>query len=335
MGVENIYICATLHHVLITMIKQLHSENRSDIVLCSDIPDTCRLIGELATKHLFENVYFFDRESGVAQTDKGHIWNFFYMHHCHIQRMEEEWKVDLRRYKNIFIFNDTIALGMYLQEKKLPYHLVEDGLNAFQVIDKYTPNFDQMVNHPSIKRRISWAVNYGYRPWGQSKWCIDIEVNEKKNLKIPDHKVFEQPKEKLYDSLTAEEKQLIYHTFVQEEIPTVETGEKLLLLLTQPLAVDSLVANEEVQCKVYRDIVRQYGEGYRLIVKPHPRDSIDYKKCFPDAVIIDARIPTEIMNFNNKLCFDRAITIESSSIQSLQCVKEKKKIGIEILKKYQ
>ena len=50
---------------------------------------------------------------------------------------------------------------------------------------------------------------------------------------------------------------------------------------------------------------------------------------------MDKRIPMEIINFNDAVNFDKAITIESSSIQSLQCVREKVKLGIEILDDYQ
>ena len=62
-------------------------------------------------------------------------------------------------------------------------------------------------------------------------------------------------------------------------------------------------------------------------------------KCYAhvecDAIIMDKRIPMEIINFNDAVNFDKAITIESSSIQSLQCVREKVKLGIEILDDYQ
>lgn len=335
MEISNIYICATLHHVMIAMIKQVHSSNHSDIVLCTDIPDAKTLVPRLMDSGLFENVYYFDKYKCADVLSKNYIKNLFFLHSKHIKAIESVWKIDLNRYQNIYIFNDAVELGKYLFDKRIRYHLIEDGINGFQVIDKYIPHFDRIAAHPSLLRRFFWIFHYGYRPWGQSKWCIDIEVNEKKDLKIPDRKIIVKPKTELYASLSEKEKRLIYHTFVREAIPDITSGIKTLLLLTQPLAEDKLVESMQIQEQVYRDIVDQYGEDYHLVIKPHPRDQMDYAEIFPDAIIMDKRIPMEIINFNDAVNFDKAITIESSSIQSLQCVREKVKLGIEILDDYQ
>lgn len=334
MKVDKIYICATLHHVLITMIKQMHSNDLADITVCTDIPDAYGLIPRLVESGLFQNVYCFNRDLYREAFVKSRLQNLLFLHKRHIHEVEKSWKVELRRYRHIYIFNDVTALGRYMIAKHIRYHLIEDGLNAFQVLDKYTPDLDELVMHPTLRRRMIWLLGYGYRSWGQSKWCIDIEVNENKDLKIPNRKIIVKPKAELYASLSDEERRLIYHTFIREEIPCSESGTKTLLLLTQPLAQDGLVQDMQIQERVYRDIVERYGEGYQLVIKPHPRDQMKYQEIFPDAVLIDGRIPIEIINFNDSIYFDKAITIESSSIQSLQRVRKKVKLGIELLDVY-
>lgn len=43
------------------------------------------------------------------------------------------------------------------------------------------------------------------------------------------------------------------------------------MFLTEPHPVDI-----EARKKVCLDIVAKYGQGYRVLIKPHPRDMIDY-----------------------------------------------------------
>ncbi len=329
---EDLYICHTLHHVMISMIKQLHSGNCGDIVLCSDIPNLDSLANALEEKRLFQRVYCFEETKEMRQPFQGNRFTvLLYQHAVHRRLVETGWQPDLKKYDDVFIFNDWTILGMYLMDCGIHYHLIEDGINGFQVLHKYVANLSAMLYSPnSWKLKVLETLNYGYRFFGQSKWCIDVEVNENKNLDIPNQKVKCVPKKDLFLSLTEQEKSLIYTTFVRTPFPATK-NQKSLLLLTQPLYKDGLVKTESQQVQAYRYIAEHYGQGYLLAIKPHPRDGMNYSAVFPNAVIIDPLIPIEVMNFNPDVCFDRAVTIESSSIQMLERVKEKVKIGLQIL----
>lgn len=53
-----------------------------------------------------------------------------------------------------------------------------------------------------------------------------------------------------------------------------------------------------------------------ILIKTHPRDTIDYKKFFKEYQVLQSSIPMELLNvfgFN----FDTAITISSNAIFSL------------------
>ena len=82
------------------------------------------------------------------------------------------------------------------------------------------------------------------------------------------------------------------------------------------------------------DIVNEYGQGKKLVIKAHPRDAMDYEKIFPDAMIIEKNIPMEILNFNESISFSVAVTVTSSVIGGLANVGEKKLLGVDFLKKY-
>lgn len=328
---NDLYICHTLHHVMISMIKQLHSGHHGDIVLCSDIPNMESLANSLEEKHLFQRVYCFEETNEMRQPHRNRFAALLCSRSARRRLVGKGLQVDLKKYDDVYIFNDWTVLGIYLMDCGIHYHLIEDGINGFQVLHKYVANLNALLCPPhSLKQKILATLNGGYRFFGQSKWCIDIEVNENKNLDIPNEKVFSVPKKDLFLSLTEQEKSLIYTAFVKTPFPETE-NKKSMLLLTQPLYKDGLVKTESQQERVYRHIVESYGSDHLLVIKPHPRDGMNYSAVFPNAIILDPLVPIEVMNFNPYVCYDRAVTIESSSIQMLERVKEKIKIGMQIL----
>ena len=64
-----------------------------------------------------------------------------------------------------------------------------------------------------------------------------------------------------------------------------------MLVLTEPLC--ELPVREQI----FRDIVAKYGKDAQVILKPHPRDVLDYHKLFPDDIVLDGKFPMEILNF--------------------------------------
>ena len=59
--------------------------------------------------------------------------------------------------------------------------------------------------------------------------------------------------------------------------------EHKVLVLTEPLC--ELPVREQI----FRDIVAKYGKDAQVILKPHPRDVLDYHKLFPDDIVLDDR----------------------------------------------
>ena len=69
-------------------------------------------------------------------------------------------------------------------------------------------------------------------------------------------------------------------------------GEEFACFLTEPHPVDV-----EARKRVCLDVLAQYCQGYRVLIKPHPRDTIDYEALCPDAVVLRGRFPVEVLNF--------------------------------------
>jgi len=258
-----------------------------------------------------------------------------------IKLVEDKFK--LNNYKDIYIYNDWTIFGCYLMDKKIRYHLIEDGLDAFYYLkgnlNLINESYFNKVFYPNLKQKIKNVIkkilNCGYEYFGNSKYAIDIEVNDISKIFIPHDKVIEVPKKELFSRLTIKEKNLIYEIFMNETVE-IDDNEKKLLLLTQPLFVDKMISREEYQIKAYKDILNKYGKNYRIYIKPHPRDCTDYKEKLKEykISIINKNMPTEILDYNKDVKFDLGVTITSSSIRGMNCIKEKIELGFDYLNNY-
>ena len=333
---KDIYVCGTYFHVLITLIKVMKSENDSSIVITNTIDNSKKIINNLKSSKLFSNIYFYD-EIGIRKIfNEENIERKKFRTNQMIRLFENHSNINFNDFNNIYIYNDWTTVGAYLIDSKLKFHLIEDGIDAFYYIkgnfkDRVTflnPNFKYR-----IKRIIKKILNIGYDFFGQSKFVIDIEVNDKSKIFIKNKNVIEVKKEFLYNSLTDEEKMKIYELFMSKEID-INSKQQNILLLTQPLYMDKMVECMQDQIDIYNNIINIYIKDYKIYVKPHPRDNFDYKKINKNVIVIDKNMPIEIFKFNKNINFEKAITITSSSIRSLDFAKKKIEYGFEYLDKY-
>ena len=58
---------------------------------------------------------------------------------------------------------------------------------------------------------------------------------------------------------------------------------------------------------------------------------MDYKRYFPKAVIIEKNMPMEVLNFDKRVHFERAVTVSSSVINGLENVGKKVLLGADYL----
>lgn len=85
------------------------------------------------------------------------------------------------------------------------------------------------------------------------------------------------------------------------------------IILTQPMYVDGVMTKEE-QIDIYRQMTEKYG-AENCIIKPHPRDLIDYDKVFPDVVFFNKSIPMRLLAIFG-VNYDNVVTVNSSAALS-------------------
>lgn len=103
---------------------------------------------------------------------------------------------------------------------------------------------------------------------------------------------------KLWNNLSDADQDKILEIF-NVNIEGIDFNEKTALLLTEPLSEAHLISlTEEEEINIYKEMIEKFKD-YQVIIKPHPRDTKDFEKIFPDMKIIDKSFPVEILTLIN------------------------------------
>ena len=205
------------------------------------------------------------------------------------------------------------------------YILHEDSLDSYKKIRANRPNYTYIFDEASR------LTHKGVVPFGYSPCCMTVEVNDAEGIEIPETKVRARSRAGMMNSLSAEDKKRIMKIFCSEDT-VLESGGTLLL--TEPFAVTGRLPDEESQERLYRELIEKYGSNGRIMIKAHPRDDMDYGRLFPEATVIEKNMPMEVMNFDETICFEKAITVTSSAVNGLKYAKEKIYLGAEYLQSF-
>lgn len=329
---RKIYICHTYYHVLVTLTKEVDRENDVSIVLANTIPQCEDLFHSLSKSKLFKNIYLFDevkyQKEGYKPSRLGKFGGLF-TNYRFKKMIKPNFELKKTSYTDYYIYNDATYLGYYLRANKIYYNLLEDAKDSYKVLDNYI-KIDYFKSFKHIILGFAYETLFYH---GKSKYSKIVEVNDAKGIKIPQDKIKVSNKREMFDRLKEEQKLEIYNLFINnKEIPM--KNENAILILTQPLFNDLMVKTIEMQRIVYQEIIENYCKGFEIVIKPHPRDTFNYEEYFIGVRVMNKNIPTEILNFNPNIRFKKAITVSSSSVDSIDFVEEKIYLGFDWLKKY-
>lgn len=242
-------------------------------------------------------------------------------------KLEEPYiPVDFKTYKDIYVFCDSDPIGFYLNYKKIYYHAVEDGLNTLKHCDAARYRNQRFFKLKALLS--SWNLIFIQNGYG--KYCIDMEVNDVSCLKYKHKKYVEVPRQNLVDDLSEEEKKILLKVFIEdcEELQQLATQGNAILVLTEPLS------DMETREKIFRDIVSEYQREGTIVIKPHPNDLLDYKTIFNKNIVIERKVPMELMNFINGLMFKKVIAV-FTELSGLTFSEEKIRLGSDFMDKYE
>lgn len=342
---ERIYVCHTFYHVYVSILKEfaLPKDKRggATMVLSKMSNDFGDLQGRLQKSGVFENVIEFDekRYSFFPELLKYKEDRKFFV--CNlINRMiftkkfakfqEQYVPVNFSEYKDIYVYCDSDPIGYYLNYKKIRYHAVEDGLNSLVHVDaaRYDNRGNFRIKAFLAKHNLLFIQN------GYSKYCVDMEVNQIEGILFPIKKHIEVPRKMLQDRLTKDEQDIILSIFIKNKeailnvLGDMVEGRKNYLILTEPLC------SLKVRKQIFTDLAEEYGKKGKVIIKPHPRDEMDYEKEFPNYTIIEKMVPMEVLNFMADKPFDKVISV-LTDLNGISFAKEKNRLGPDFMDKYE
>lgn len=316
-----VYVCHTYYHAYITFLKELSlprkEQGRADLVLSTMSTDFENLKSRVESTGLFRKVYMFDEKREdffpeLAKWRKGtgsFLGNLLYriqFTRRYAQLEAPFIPVDFREYGDVYVYCDSDPIGYYLNQNRIYYHALEDGLNCLKNFD--AARYDNR-GHFGLKTFLSRHLNLIFVQNGYGKYCLDMEVNDISAIRYPCPRYIEQPRQALVDRLDDHDKDLILRAFVRDkeglERQLRESGRigDKILILTDPLCT------LDVREKIFRDIIAMYEPEGTIFLKPHPRDVLDYRKLFPEYPQFDATVPMEMLGFFPEVRFKKVVGV--------------------------
>lgn len=308
----NLYICHTAYQVLVDLLRAGRAEGKPHtMVLSAAVADAEALAARLDKTGVVRTVLVDETRWPGTVTGPLAAWR------C--RRAFEKlcgWKLDHALYENIYIHNDWSVLGRYLQDCRAGYILCEDTFGSTLGPDQHLVT-DQRAA-PDFARK--QKTGQGYLYWGDSPWCKAVESEDAARCSLfgPD-KMVTDSKGALLESLTGDEKAMVRSVFLTRPLP--EQAEGATLLLPRSFVADGLMTQDR-QDAMFQAVAARYAVG-PLFIKTHPRDITDYQALFPDAVILERTMPSEVLNFCLPFTFRRAVTVQSFVLRGFTAAEEK------------
>ncbi len=343
---ERIYICHTYYHVYVTFLKELNlsreKRGQATLLLSRMSIDFERLKERVEAVGLFEQVLEYDEkpesffpELAAFRQDRGNIVGNMIARIRYTKRLarlnEPYVPVNFKEYQDVYVYCDSDPIGYYLNWKRIPYHALEDGLNCLVHFD--AARYDNR-GHFKLKAFFSRRLNLIFVQNGYGKYCLDMEVNDIGAIAHPCPRYIELPRQQLTDGLDEEGKQLILRAFVRDKekldklIAESGSGQDKILILTEPLCTP------EVRERIFRDLTARYEKEGMVFLKPHPRDTLDYRRLFPEYPQFDSTLPMEILNFFPNLRFRKVISV-LTEIKAIRFADEAVRLGADFMDAYE
>lgn len=359
-GQGRVYVCHTYYHVYVTFLKELAlraaqgqiAQSQSDLgqpnLDCADLLlskmscDFENLKQRVESTGLFRRVIEFDekREDFFPELARyrkdtgsflGNLKNRIRFTRQYARLEAPYVPVNFKEYKDIYVYCDSDPIGYYLNQNRIYYHAVEDGLNCLKNFD--AARYDNR-GHFKLKAFLSMYLNLIFVQNGYGKYCLDMEVNDISAITYPCPRYMEQPRQALVDRLTEQDKDLLLQAFIRDkerlERQIAESGKvgDKILILTDPLCTLN------VREKIFRDIIAMYEPEGTVFLKPHPRDGLDYRTLFAEYPQFDATVPMELLGFFPGLRFKKAVGV-LTEMKGITFADETVRLGADFMDAYE
>lgn len=341
---KRIYVCHTYYHVFVTILKELNlpceKQGNATLVLSKMSNDFEDLKARVEKSGIFESVIEFDEKRDTffpelmeLKKDRGNVIKNMYCRILYTKayaKLEAPYvPVDFRQYGDIYVFCDGDPIGRYLNQNRIRYHAVEDGLDTLKPCVQ--AHYDNR-GFFRLKKFMSMQLNLIFMCDGYSKYCIDMEVNDKSVIDDDFYKYKEVRRQALMDGLSETDREKLISIFIRDmdgfnAFLSKGAGDGILLL-TEPLCT------LDIRERIFRDIIDMYKGDGTIFIKPHPRDELDYASKFSDYWVFDRTVPMEMFKLFKDVRFRKVVGVYTQ-LGMIDFADEKIMLGDDFMDKYE
>lgn len=298
-----LYHAVSSYQLLEVMLHRqiFHSHQAAVLVLPDFIVEKYPQYRKLENGGLFQAVYLFPylhiphREEARVQEDVAR---------CFEQRIPH----DLSDFSQIYVAGAHFYFSLYLIKRQVPFFFFED---AAGILSHWEDLFHSLQAtfpiHAEIAR--AYGLFQGDHPCVQRIICCKraqtMDVSGERYLDFS----VEDALECLPDAL----RRRIIRFFLRRRLHLHADA----ILLTQHDAALGRMSEKEQQ-RLYERLREGLPPSLRLAVKPHPDDTLDYRRIFPEAELIRPIFPAELLPYVCMHKPDTIYTFDSSSCANLR-----------------
>lgn len=339
------YICHTFYHAYVATMKELNKgpshRKEATLILSTMSNDFGTMKDRAESSGVYKDVYLFEEKEDISSPevmayheDKGNIVSNLLQRIKYtrmLAKLQEPFvPVDLSSYDEVYVFCDSDPIGYYLNFKKIRYHALEDGLNS-----------GKLDNQAMLSNKGAWPLKklmarmgLIFIESGYSRYCIDYEVNDISANYMPPDNVIECSFDSMWDKLSKEDHDLLAYIFmenideIKKQLESVSEHKERVMILTEPLC------DFETRKRLFGDIIKEYQNNYDIIIKPHPRDLVDYKEAFPQVTVLQGRFPMEVIADIDDLKVEKLVSV-ITQVDNVKFAEEIVYLGLDFLDKYE
>ena len=262
-----------------------------------------------------------DYLKATTEAERKYWIEFFY------DQFTEELPVRLYEYKKIYATNTIMPITVLLQKLNIKYDCFEEagGLysdNTLLMNNMY--NFHPKVEIGAIEK---YKMKDMFRVKGRRFINCDVQKGGYPKKNVVDFNIISLLKSMEYDT-----RKLILEVFGCKEVENGESGD-VCLLLSYPLVTRSGLTLAS-HLTIYTLLADIFAPHMAIHLKPHPDDKVNYKGKLSEFNIINKQVLSELLEFETKTIYKKAIATVSTSTNNLQNAKEKIAFGYLFEKEY-
>ncbi|MGN1466856.1 MAG: hypothetical protein ACI4W1_00970 [Ruminococcus sp.] len=315
-----LYHASTMYHLLYCIVHKLscHSDEESELLLVEYIKplkERTAFLEKLNEYGFFSKIRYvpeqqFKLKKGIALDENSSEKDIKTVIGNISSAFEKWFGGDMSRYSEIYVASDQHSCGIYLINNKISYTYMEDASGMLSEQSRY-------LSITKGNNRTNYIINEylgcaGRNQYVKAKLC-DLKHQQKgfHDEKAVDFSIYHALKNLI------PEKVPVLLEFFGNISTVIKSSKKICLFLTQDLNTLQ-IKDLDLQELTTTTLVDYFCPDHKLIIKPHPKDRWqNYKRIFPDAVILEKSVPSELLPFAIDGEIHTVLTASSTSIRGV------------------